>query len=559
MMKGYAWGVAVVGWGVLLIMLRVTPAPPTSLLAIFGLLAVVTEWLMVPLPRGGFQSAGLVVSSAALMLIGPVYTALVMSAGVIIGTGILHRRSYLNVVFDSGQYIFSVLLAALVYAAVHGGPWLPAVLYGGRADLRFFLAFFAAMLAYIAGSSLFVSGMVSRTRGAPFLTVFRTNIAWEVANNLAFATLGLVLALIYVQALPVGAIVLTAPLLLTGYILMLYTTREHAHRELEIVERIGRASITLDLEHLFRTMYEHVSQLMPAEVFFVALYDAERDALTYHFLVDSGTRFPIQTLPVQAEWRELLDSGVPRVIQLTPRDLTAPDPFPRLGHAERRSRSMLFAPVLRGKLPIGLVSAQSYAFNAYTPEDARLVETIAAQVATAVDNARLFASSRRSVERLTSLQRIANAIAGSLRMDDVLAAIAEGARQVLNVDRCAIYLGNEQQGLIDVYAHGLPPEYIETLKRVADDKMVGLPTDVRSPVVIEDVGQDPRLHALRDLLVGQDAATLAGKQSRRWLRCRCCIRASCWACWHSTITACGPTAPRTCGWRKRSQIMRRSP
>jgi len=74
-MRLYAWGVAIAGWGLLLPLLDVTPPPPTSLLAIFLLLAVVTEWLMVPLPRGGFQSAGLAVSSAALVIMGPVHRA----------------------------------------------------------------------------------------------------------------------------------------------------------------------------------------------------------------------------------------------------------------------------------------------------------------------------------------------------------------------------------------------------------------------------------------------------------------------------------------------------
>src|SRR2546425_1222611 len=120
---------------------------------------------------------------------------------------------------------------------------------------------------------------------------------------------------------------------------MLYTTREHAHRELEVVERIGRASMTLDLEHLFRTMYEHVGQIVPAEVFYVALYDAERNTLAYDFLVDSGKRFPPQTMPVQAEWRAILGGGAPRVIHQTPRGLAAPHPRPRLGEGYRRRRT----------------------------------------------------------------------------------------------------------------------------------------------------------------------------------------------------------------------------
>src|SRR3989449_789111 len=172
-------------------------------------------------------------------------------------------------------------------------------------------------------------------------------------------------------------------------------------------------------------------------------------------------------MPVHAEWRAILEGGTPRLIHLTPRDLAAPDPLPRIGEVNRRSASMLFVPVLRGKQVIGLVSVQSYTLNAYTSQDMRLMKTIAAQVATAIDNARLFESSRRSVERLTSLQQIANAIAGSLKMEDVLAAIAGGARQVLAVDRCAIYLGDEQRGLVNAYAHGLPPEYSDEDLRLA--------------------------------------------------------------------------------------------
>ena len=509
-MRLFAWGAAIAGWGLLLPLLDVTPPPPTPLLAIFLLLAIVTEWLMVPLPRGGYQSAGLAVSSASLVIMGPVHTALVMGIGVVIGNGLLHRRFYLHAVFNSGQYILSILLAGMTFALVHSrGMLLPATLYTGRADLMFFLAFFAAIVVYIVSSSLLVSAMVSRSRGSPLWEVFTANIAWEAVNNLAFATLGLVLALIYQQALPVGAIVLTVPLLLTGYILMLYTTREHAHRELEVVERIGRASITLDLEHLFRTMYEHVGRIMPAEVFYVALYDGERHTLTYDFLVDSGKRFPPQTVPVHAQVQATLDGGAPRLIQLTPRDLSGPDPLPRIGEVNRRSASMMFVPVMRGKQVIGLVSVQSYALNAYTVQDVRLMETIAAQVATAIDNARLFDSSRRSVERLTSLQQIANAIAGSQKMDDVLAAIAEGARQMLAVDRCAIYLGDEQRGLVDAFAHGLPPEYVAVLQRAALGPLINLLFEVRSPMVVEDVERDPRLRALREMFVRHDEATLA--------------------------------------------------
>src|SRR2546427_9074639 len=107
-MRLFAWGAAIAGWGLLLPLLDVTPPPPTPLLAIFLLLAIVTEWLMVPLPRGGYQSAGLAVSSAPLVVMGPVDTALVVGIGVVIGNGALHRRVLPHPPFFSRPRIPSV-------------------------------------------------------------------------------------------------------------------------------------------------------------------------------------------------------------------------------------------------------------------------------------------------------------------------------------------------------------------------------------------------------------------------------------------------------------------
>ena len=508
----YSWGVGVAGWIVLLPLLIETPLPPLPQLAVFAVLAVASKWLMVPLPRGGYGSAGLAVVSAGLALLGPVYTALVMSVGVVIGNGLFHRRPYLTTIFNSGQNILAVLAAGLVFSmldSIPGPPELRGPLYTGHSDPLFFAAFLAAVLTCNVTSNLLVSGRVARRRGVSWLSVFSGSLAWEAANDLAFAALGLVPALIYAKALPVEASVLTIPLVLIGYVLMLTTTREQAHRELEVLERIGRASITLDLEHLFQTMYDSIRQLMAADVFYVTLYDAEHDTLTYEFLMDSGDRFPRQTQPVSGDVRAILSGRTPQLLQLPSRDLATPDPLPRVGHSDRRSASMVFVPVLRGEQVLGLLSAQSYVQNAYGPRDVHLMAAIAAQVAGAIDNARLLETSTRSVKHLTSLQQIAKAIAGSLKMDDVLAAIMDGARQVLGVDRCAIYLGNEKQGLTDVYAHGLPAEMVDAIRRFVGMPLANLPFDFAKPVVVEDAEHDPHLAALRKMVLKDEAAALA--------------------------------------------------
>ncbi|HXF81835.1 MAG TPA: GAF domain-containing protein [bacterium] len=499
----YAWGTAVAGWGVLLALLAGSSPPPLDLVAIFALLAVVTEWLIVPLPRGGFQSAGAAAAAAALLVLGPVYTALVMAVGVGVGNGLLHRRPYRTAVFNSGQYILSLLLASRVFIAVDGRPaGLDGPLFTGRIDMLFWAAFLCALLTYVVTSSLFVSGMVARRGAGRLLAIFRANILWEAVNALVFATLGMILALIYLRTLPAVALILAIPLLLVGYILMLYTTREQAHRELEIIERIGRAAMTLNLEELYAALHQEIAQVMSADAFYVASYDAARERLMFEYLVDSGQRYPRQPYDHGRAMGEILRRRTPTLINRTPEEMQQPDHFERVGREDRRSASLMFVPVLKGDQPIGLVSVQSYTFFAYTERDLRLLQAIAGQVSTAIENARLFEASRRSVDRLTTLQRLSTAIAGTLQMEMLVPAIVEGTRATLDVHRAALFLGDLRQGLLEIYTHGFPPEHVQAMREALTGPIGPLPLDISRPLVIEDARAHPGVQALRALLYG---------------------------------------------------------
>lgn len=511
-MRVYGWTVAILGWTALAPLLLTTPAPQAPLPLVFALLAVIAEWVIVPLPRGGFQSAGVAVAAAGLVIMGPVYTALVMSVGVVVGNGILHRRPFLNTIFNSGQYILSALLAGAAAAAVYptaGG--FRAPLFAGGWDTIFLVAFLAGVLTYIVASSALVSGIIAPMRGRRFFDVFRTNILWEVVNNLAFATFGLVLALIYLHALPMSALFLALPLLFVGYILMLYAAREQTHQELEVIQAISRASITLDLEHLFQTMHEQITRIMPADAFYVALYDPEHELLSFEYLVDSGERFPRQTQPLNPVSREVLTGTRATLMNRAPEEKLKEDILGRIGRADRPSASLLLVPMVKGSQVIGLMSVQSYTFNAYTERDVRLVEAIAAQAATAIENSRLLDASRRSVTRLTALQGISNAIAGSLEMDRVLPAIVEGSRSVLGIDRCAIYLADREGGLGATYAYDLPQEYMDSVRRFLRVQAGQLREQLRTPLFIEDTATDPRLRALREAAFGEAQAVLASQ------------------------------------------------
>jgi diguanylate cyclase (GGDEF)-like protein len=59
------------------------------------------------------------------------------------------------------------------------------------------------------------------------------------------------------------------------------------------------------------------------------------------------------------------------------------------------TRSILAVPMLLHGKVAGMISAQSYKENAYTPEDQYLLELLAAHAAIAIENARLFAKAKK--------------------------------------------------------------------------------------------------------------------------------------------------------------------
>ena len=68
----------------------------------------------------------------------------------------------------------------------------------------------------------------------------------------------------------------------------------------------------------------------------------------------------------------------------------------------------------------------------FTQEDERVVELLASQAAVAIENARLYDTSRRWARQLDSLNEVASALVGELDLERLLAVIADRLRELLD-------------------------------------------------------------------------------------------------------------------------------
>ncbi|NYV63925.1 sensor domain-containing diguanylate cyclase [Bacillus sp. Gen3] len=147
-------------------------------------------------------------------------------------------------------------------------------------------------------------------------------------------------------------------------------------------------SKTLDVTVLLKKAYEMVSQVMPTDSFYIALYNEGETNIQFTFVVDGGEIAP----SFQTEYGENFTSKVIRtreIIHLKGSNQSL-EFETRYGEVEKDTNSCLFVPLIIDDHVKGVISAQSYADFAYRKEHEELLQIIGTQVINSIETANLY-------------------------------------------------------------------------------------------------------------------------------------------------------------------------
>lgn len=191
---------------------------------------------------------------------------------------------------------------------------------------------------------------------------------------------------------------------------------------LRVLNKTGLAlSGSLDIEELYRAIYEQTARLVKLDGFYIALWHPESETLAFWFFERDKPEYRGVVLP-------LADGPSGWVIKNRRPLMTLDQNHPicangsYLGSGDEPS-SAIHVPLMLGDRIIGVMSAQANQDNAYTNEDMQILETLAGQAAVALENARLYRAVQEAslTDELTGLPN-RRAIAG--RVDDELSRAA---------------------------------------------------------------------------------------------------------------------------------------
>ncbi|MCX7680457.1 MAG: GAF domain-containing protein [Anaerolineae bacterium] len=237
-------------------------------------------------------------------------------------------------------------------------------------------------------------------------------------------------------------------------------TLRRRNRELAtLYEAANTINSSLSLDDVLNSVAYQMIRLLNSQGCAISLWDRQRDVL--ESLVAYGVARPRSPRPVRRpdeSARSVLETRRPLVMH-------------------RDGRAVLLLPLVTRNQVIGVVELiDSGETHTYTPEETRLAESLAAQAAVAIENARLYeqaqqeiAERARAEEALRRLHNVSREINATLHLERILHLVLEEATHLSQAPYGAILLRDAPQDAFHLeVSTGYTEEeqeYLETLLR----------------------------------------------------------------------------------------------
>lgn len=161
-------------------------------------------------------------------------------------------------------------------------------------------------------------------------------------------------------------------------------------------------------------------------------------------------------------------------------------------------RSTIIVPMLRHARAVGALMVADTEPRRFTEAEIATLDSLAAQGALITEHARQHAAAEAQIRQLEALLTTTRRMSGAADLHTAFAAIAEGAKRVLDADRCLLFLRDGHASGAAMMSSGLSEELLAALHQHLPTVVAHHVVQAAHPVVIADVSADPRMAPLRE-------------------------------------------------------------
>lgn len=278
---------------------------------------------------------------------------------------------------------------------------------------------------------------------------------------------------------------------------------EQARRRADQLHLIGEISrdiaLVLDLDDLLTIVARRIKQALGYSNVAIGLIEGRMMRVLNTDAPNESVPLPITQPPVP--------TGIIGWVGATGQPLLVPDVTagPVIGSVYQTgrpaARSELAVPILVGNQPIGVLAAQSDRVGGLDTDDLQVMQTLAAQIAAAIQNARLLREREQRLHELAALIAASETLAYSLNAEEAMTHVAELMMHLLKMDACVISAYDEDAGTVTAlvqYGQQIPTRDLNFPYSLRDYPATAecLHTDQLLVVHADDPVSDPAEQAL---------------------------------------------------------------
>jgi PAS domain S-box-containing protein len=269
---------------------------------------------------------------------------------------------------------------------------------------------------------------------------------------------------------------------------LVHETRQR-NAELALINSVQDALAgELELQAIYDAVGDEIREVFDAQVVDIAIYDEASGLLHFPYNIERGERLEEEPIELFGFRKHVLETRAPLLVdEITPELLETYGNPPVL--SGEPSKSGVWVPLLGGGKPSGVISLQNVDRpHAFSNSDQQLLETLAASLSVALENARLVHETRQRNAELALINSVQEALAGELEMQAIYDVVGDKIQEIFDAQVVDIGLFDFAAGLIRY------PYTIERGVRFPDEPTpIDISPSVRqlietkAPVLVNDV------------------------------------------------------------------------
>ncbi len=281
-------------------------------------------------------------------------------------------------------------------------------------------------------------------------------------------------------------------------LIRLYEEAKRREEQLRVAYEVGnRIASILDVDELLRQVVTIVRETF--DYYFVNIALIEGEEAVYK----AGSRADGKKFPGGLRLK-VGEEGIIGWVAASGQPLLAPDvrlePRYKIAAGLEEIRSELAVPLKVQERIIGVLDIESDRLHAFDENDLMLMQSLANQVAIALENARLYEVTDRAlaqrVEELTASNEIARTVTSTLDLQDVFERVMQKIKEAFKVERGSLLLLDEETNdLTFAWTLDGRDKALEGFRLKIGQGIAGYVAQTGQPTIVPDVLKDPRYHA----------------------------------------------------------------